>query len=144
MAGDGDDSLLLYGAATSSCSFRVRIALNLLGSVYKSEVVDAPKRSSAEFLQVNPQGLVPLLVHGSRRIGQSIAILEYLHDVFGIVAETKLLPEDPLEKARVRALALYVCCEIQPIQNTRLDTSLAEAVSPAELMYLCPAILIKD
>jgi maleylacetoacetate isomerase len=120
--------LILHGAATSSCSFRVRIALNFLGLNYQSLVVIGKDRSSEEHRRLNPQGLVPVLQHGSNKICQSIAIIEYLNDVFGAHSKVALLPDDPADKARVRSLALFICCDVQPLQNARLDTSLLEEV----------------
>ena len=73
-------SLTLHGTAWSSAAFRVRIALNLKGLAHKHAFVDLDRgqQSSAEYLAVNPHGLVPALVDGEVVLTQSMAILEYL------------------------------------------------------------------
>eukprot|EP00884_Botryococcus_braunii_P019298 jgi/Botrbrau1/6051/Bobra.0042s0034.3 len=121
---EAEDNLYsLFGAARSSCSFRVRIALNLLGLRYRNEACPPGERTTPAFRALNPQSLVPLLVGENIRIGQSVAIMEYLNELHGGDGAA-ILPDDPLERARVRSLALYVCCDIQPLQNTRIDKSL--------------------
>lgn len=116
--------LTLYSYWRSSAAYRVRIALNLKGLAYRQVPVhlvkDGGQQHAAEYRSLNPQGLVPLLVdeaNGGARISQSLAILEYLDEVFPVPA---LLPADPLERARVRALALHIACEIHPLNNLRV------------------------
>lgn len=65
---------------------------------------------------------------GDDRVGQSIAILEYLDDKFG-TKQHALLPSDPAGRARVRAISQFIVSEIQPLQNTRLDPELKRLVS---------------
>ncbi len=102
----------------SSCSYRVRIALNLKGLQYESAPVhlvrNGGEQYARQYLVMNPQGLVPTLEHDSLAISQSVAIIEYLEESF---AEPALLPADAPGRARVRALALLVACEIQPLNN---------------------------
>ncbi|TGS95193.1 maleylacetoacetate isomerase, partial [Mesorhizobium sp. M8A.F.Ca.ET.213.01.1.1] len=74
------------------------------------------------YLAVNPQGLVPALVlDGGRLLTQSLAIIEYLDE---IEPEPPLLPKDPFGRARVRMLAQIIACDIPPVNNLRVLTSL--------------------
>ncbi|MBA1261374.1 maleylacetoacetate isomerase [Stutzerimonas stutzeri] len=116
--------LTLYSYWRSSAAYRVRIALNLKGLAYRQVPVhlvrDGGEQRGEPYRALNPQQLVPLLVdegNGGARISQSLAILEYLDEVFPVPA---LLPADPLERARVRALALHIACEIHPLNNLRV------------------------
>ncbi|UUY06790.1 maleylacetoacetate isomerase [Pseudomonas sp. J452] len=116
--------LTLYSYWRSSAAYRVRIALNLKGLAYQQVPVhlvkDGGQQHSADYLALNPQGLVPLLVDAGNsgvRIGQSLAILEYLDEVFPVPA---LLPADPAQRAQVRALALHIACDIHPLNNLRV------------------------
>ncbi|MDA0424191.1 maleylacetoacetate isomerase [Stutzerimonas frequens] len=116
--------LTLYGYWRSSAAYRVRIALNLKGLAYRQVPVhlvkDGGQQRAADYRALNPQQLVPLLVdeaNGGARISQSLAILEYLDEVFPVPA---LLPADPVERARVRSLAMHIACEIHPLNNLRV------------------------
>jgi maleylacetoacetate isomerase len=113
--------LKLYGYFRSSAAYRVRIGLNLKGVDYESVPVDlrppANAQRSPAFLALNPQGLVPVLTDGERTITQSLAILEYLEE---IRPQPPLLPTAAADRAQVRALALAVCCDIHPLNNTRV------------------------
>ena len=116
--------LTLYGYWRSSAAYRVRIALNLKGLAYRQVPVhlvkDGGQQHVADYQALNPQGLVPLLVdeaNGRVRIAQSLAILEYLDEVFPVPA---LLPADPAQRAQVRALALHIACDIHPLNNLRV------------------------
>ncbi|MET0232589.1 MAG: maleylacetoacetate isomerase [Rhodanobacteraceae bacterium] len=112
----------LYSYWRSSAAYRVRIALNLKGLNYEIEPVhlvrDGGEQHSAEYRRVNPQELVPTLVDGRRVIRQSMAIIEYLDETYD--GETKLLPTTARDRARVRALAMLVACDIHPLNNTRV------------------------
>jgi maleylacetoacetate isomerase len=110
----------LYGYFRSSAAFRVRIALNLKGLDYESLSIHLRRheQSRADYLGVNPQGLVPALVEeGGRTLIQSLAIIEYLDETR---PEPPLLPKDPAGRARARALADIVACDIHPINNLRV------------------------
>lgn len=116
--------LKLYGYWRSSAAYRVRIALNLKGLAYEQVPVhllrDGGQQHGADYRALNPQGLLPLLVdeeNGGVRIAQSLAIIEYLEEIFPLPA---LLPGDPAERARVRALALHIACDIHPLNNLRV------------------------
>lgn len=114
--------LVLYSYWRSSAAYRVRIALNLKGLPYTIHpvhlVADGGQQHHADYAALNPQQLVPTLLDGRRVIPQSLAIIEYLEERYP--QTTPLLPRDARERARVRALALAVACEIHPIANLRV------------------------
>lgn len=112
--------LLLHGYFRSSAAWRVRIALNLKGVPYAQAFRHLRKgeQSTPDFLAKNPQGLVPAMdVAGGGTITQSLAIVEWLEET---QPGPKLLPADAWGRARVRALAEIVACDIHPIQNLRV------------------------
>ncbi len=109
----------LYGYYRSSASYRVRIALSLKGLDYHLQPVHLRRNEqrAPEFLACNPQGLVPALADDGAVLMQSLAIIEYLDER---VPEPPLLPEAPVDRAWVRALAQVVACDIHPINNLRV------------------------
>jgi maleylacetoacetate isomerase len=109
----------LYGYFRSSAAFRVRIALNLKGLVYEQASIHLRKNEQRrpEFLALQPQGLVPALEDGGAVFVQSLAIIEYLDETH---PAPPLLPATPAGRARVRALAQAVACDIHPIDNLRV------------------------
>jgi maleylpyruvate isomerase len=109
----------LYGYFRSSAAFRVRIALNLKNFDYEQVLVHLRRgeQSVGSFRAINPQGLVPALADDGRLLTQSLAIIEYLEETRPI---PPLLPPDPAGRARVRALALAVACDIHPLNNLRV------------------------
>ncbi len=121
----------LYGYFRSSATYRVRIALNLKSVAYDrvSIDLDGGEAGRAEYRALNPQGLVPVLIDNGRMLNQSLAILEYLEDTY---PDPPLLPRDPAERARVRALALMVACEIQPLDNLRVLNYLRDTLGVGE------------
>lgn len=112
-------SIILYDYWRSSASYRVRIALALKGIAYDRVAVDlvAGAQRSADYLALNPQGLVPALQIAGFVLTQSLAIIEYLDDTQPGPA---LLPSDPAGRARVRALSQAIACETHPISNLRV------------------------
>ncbi len=108
----------LYTFFRSSASFRVRIALNHKGLKYEHAGVSLPKGEHLEagYKSVNAQGLVPALEDGGRLLTQSLAIIEYLDEVY---PGPKLLPVAPLDRAYVRAFSQIIACEIHPLNNLR-------------------------
>jgi len=116
--------LVLHNYFRSSTSYRVRIALALKGVDYEyvPHHLRHGEHREAPYLAVNPQGLVPaLILEDGDMLSQSLAILEYLDETH---PEPPILPKDPLGRARVRMLAQMVACEIHPVNNLRILTSL--------------------
>src|SRR6266850_1782391 len=109
----------LYSYFRSSAAFRVRIALNLKGLSYDAAAIHLRRndQGAPDYRSVNPQGLVPALEDGGQTLIQSMAIIEYLDELH---PEPPLLPKDPAGRARVRALAGVVACDIHPINNLRV------------------------
>lgn len=99
----------------------MRIGLNLKGLDYSRHPVhlvrDGGQQHAADYVRLNPQRLVPTLVHGDHVLTQSLAILEYIEECF---PDPPLLPGDAPGRARVRALALAVACDIHPLNNLRV------------------------
>lgn len=114
--------LQLYSYFRSSASYRVRIALNLKGLPYEYVAVhllkDGGQQHSADYQRINPAELVPALVDDGHAIGQSLAIMEYLDETRPELPP--LLPRDAMGRARVRALAQSIACEIHPLNNLRV------------------------
>jgi maleylacetoacetate isomerase len=121
----------LYSYFRSSAAYRVRIALNLKSLPYeylpvhlvKGEQRDEPYRA------LNPQALVPLLVDDGESITQSMAIIEYLDEKF---PDPPLLPPTPEARARVRAIAQAIACDIHPLNNLRVLKYLTGTLSVSE------------
>jgi maleylpyruvate isomerase len=113
------EALVLHGYWRSGTSYRTRIALNLKGVPYEQLPVDlrAGEQKSAEYLALNPQGLVPALETPEGALTQSSAILEWLEERY---PEPPLLPQALGERATVRAMAMIVACDIHPLGNLRV------------------------
>jgi maleylacetoacetate isomerase len=126
-------NLELYSFWRSSASYRVRIALNLKALPYVMHAVnlvrDGGDQFSAAYREVNPQSRVPTLVHDGQRFTQSMAIIEYLDETF---PDHRLIPRDPVDRARVRMLSQIVACDIQPLQNTSTTRYLKETMHQDE------------
>jgi maleylacetoacetate isomerase len=116
------EGLKLFGYWRSSAVYRVRIALNLKGLSYETIPVhltqDGGQQHRAEFHELNPQELIPVLKDGERVIRQSLAIVEYLDETHEGVC--KLLPTTARDRARVRALSHLIACDIHPVNNLRV------------------------
>jgi maleylacetoacetate isomerase len=109
----------LYNYFRSSASYRVRIALALKGLDYDYQAVHLVRNEqfNESYAAVSAARLVPLLQDGDAVLSQSLAICEYLDETH---PEPPLLPRDALGRARVRALAYDVACEIHPLNNLRV------------------------
>lgn len=112
--------MILYGYNLSSASYRVRIALNLKKLPYTSVLKNlrAGEHRLSDFLSINMQGFVPALgLDDGAVLTQSVAIIEYLDEIH---PEPPLLPAEPLARARVRALAQAITCDLHPLNNLRV------------------------
>ncbi|WP_337840413.1 maleylacetoacetate isomerase [Rheinheimera sp.] len=111
----------LYSYWRSSAAFRVRIALALKGVTCEQVPVhllnNGGEQHSAAFQLQNPAELVPALELEQDTLNQSLAMIQYLDDLY---PEPALLPADPLQKAKVMALALDIACDIHPLNNLRV------------------------
>ncbi|WP_435100687.1 maleylacetoacetate isomerase [Arhodomonas sp. AD133] len=109
----------LYDYFRSTAAYRVRIALNVKGIDYESVPVNLRdgEQGGEGYAVVNPQHLVPVLEHEGRRLTQSLAICEYIDE---LQPSPALLPGDRAGRARVRAIAQSIACDIHPIDNLRV------------------------
>ena len=121
----------LYSYFRSSAAYRVRIALALKGLAYDYipiHLLKGEQRADA-YREVNPQALVPTLVDERGTWTQSLAIIEYLDEKH---PNPPLLPATAEERARVRAIALAIACEIHPLDNTRVLQYLMQTLGLGE------------
>jgi maleylacetoacetate isomerase/maleylpyruvate isomerase len=111
---------VLYGYWRSSAAYRVRIALHHKQLAFEQRPVSLIKgeQRSDDYLALNPQGLVPALSDRGALLTQSLAICEYLDEEYPDTL--RLLPHGPLDRARVRAMAQLVACDIHPLGNLRV------------------------
>ena len=112
--------MTLHGYFRSTAAWRVRIALALKGLPYDQAFhhLRRGEQRSPDFLELNPQGLVPALVVDTGDVlTQSLAIIEYLEETH---PEPPLLPSGPLRRAKVRAFSQAIACDIHPVQNLRV------------------------
>ncbi len=109
----------LYSYFRSSAAYRVRIALNLKGLDHELVPVDllAKRQRDPDYLRVNPMGLVPAFEDGDATIAQSLAIIEYLDDVY---PKRQIRSTDLTRRALDRSIALTVACDIHPLNNLRV------------------------
>jgi maleylacetoacetate isomerase len=110
----------LYSYFRSSAAYRARIALNLKGLAYETASIhltkDGGRQFSPEFKAINPQMRVPALeLPGGEILTQSLAIIDYLDEVY---PDPPFLPTDAVERAKVRAVAQIIACDIHPLNNT--------------------------
>lgn len=121
----------LYTYFRSSAAYRVRIALNLKGLTFESIPIhllqDHGQQHQDSYKAINPNALVPTLITDhDHAITQSLAIIEYLNDTY---PEPGLLPGDSLQRARVRAIAQSIACDIHPLNNLRVLQYLKDKLS---------------
>jgi maleylacetoacetate isomerase/maleylpyruvate isomerase len=124
---------VLHAYWRSSASYRVRIALNLKGIDHVIAPVhlvrDGGQQHGQAYRSLNPQGLVPTLEIDGQVISQSMAMLEYLEETR---PEPPLLPEDAPGRARVRAIAQAIACDIHPLNNLRVLKYLVSELGTSE------------
>jgi maleylpyruvate isomerase len=123
--------LKLYSYFRSSAAYRARIALNLKGLAYDYVPVHLRKgeQRADAYRAINPQALVPALVDERGTFVQSLAIIEYLEERY---PQPPLLPKSAEARARVRAIALAISCDIHPLDNTRVVQYLTRTLEVTE------------
>ncbi|MBJ3774163.1 maleylacetoacetate isomerase [Acuticoccus mangrovi] len=121
--------MILYDYWRSSAAYRVRIALNLLDMKYELVPVDltAGEQRSAAHLARNPQGLVPALEIDGVMMTQSLAIIEYLDET----RSAGFRPAEPVERAKVRAIAYAIAMDLHPICNLSVAQAAVKASNGA-------------
>jgi maleylpyruvate isomerase len=127
----------LYTYFRSSAAYRVRIALNLKGLDYEALPVHLLRNGGEQltdaYRAINPSALLPTLDDDGAVIGQSLAIIEYLEETR---PQVPLLPVDPADRARVRALALTVAADTHPLGNLRVLKYLKHDLNVSEEVKL--------
>lgn len=115
------DDIVLYTYWRSSASYRVRLALGFKRLNYTPKCIHlihaGGEHRQPAYLELNPQALVPTLIHQGQVLTQSLAIIEYLDECF---PQIPLLPDSPLARARARAIAQAIACDIAPLPNLRV------------------------
>jgi glutathione S-transferase len=132
---------VLYNAPQSTCSQRVRYTLHVKGKAFEEHKLDLFKgdQLKPEYLAINPNGVVPTLVHDGAPVTDSAVIMEYLEDIFGGVAP--LRPSDPLKVAEMRSMMRFI--DEVPTPAVRVPSyNLAflphfQAMSDEEFQALC-------
>ena len=133
--------MTLYSFFRSSAAYRVRIALNLKSLGYETIAIhlqkDGGRNKRPEFRAINPLMRVPALALDSGEVlTQSLAIIEYLDEIH---PQPPLLPRDPVARAKARALAQLIACDIHPLNNVRplryLKSELGQGQSKIDAWY---------
>ncbi|MGV3512205.1 MAG: maleylacetoacetate isomerase [Novosphingobium sp.] len=113
------EALVLHGYWRSTASWRVRIALGLKHVNWQTQSHDlrTGEQGQADYLALNPQGFVPTLEVGGTPLTQSLAIIEWLEETY---PDPPLLPGNAFLRARIRAFAQVIACDIHPVQNLKV------------------------
>jgi len=126
--------ITLYSYWRSTAAYRIRIALNIKQVAYTQQSVnlvrDGGEQHEAEYRNINPQGLVPSIVHGDVKISQSIAILEYLEEKYP--QKVALLPKTLEQRAFVRQLCQIIASDLHPLNNLRVLQYLSNSLKVDE------------
>lgn len=136
--------MILHGYFRSTASWRVRIALGLkrLEAVQVAHHLRKGEQRAPDYLVLNPQGLLPSFVTDDGAVlTQSLAIIEYLDEVS---PEPSLLPADPVQRAKVRAVAQAVACDIHPVQNLKVLQRLRDLGLGEEVVQAWAATVIEE
>ena len=136
--------MILHGYFRSTASWRVRIALGLKGleAVQVSHHLRKGEHRLPAFLALNPQGLLPALeTDDGQVLTQSLAIIEYLDE---FLPEPALLPRNSVQKAKVRAVAQIVACDIHPVQNLKVLQGLRDLGHSEDQVQKWAARTIED
>jgi maleylpyruvate isomerase len=123
--------LQLYSYYRSSAAYRVRIALELKQLNWTKLPINLLKgeHKQADYLQINPQGLVPTLETAEGTITQSLAMIEYLDEMY---PQISLMPKAAIDRAHVRSMAYQIAMEIHPLNNPRVTQYLTSKLTAAE------------
>ena len=136
--------MILHGYFRSTASWRVRIALGLKGleGVQVIHHLRKGEQRAPDYLALNPQGLLPAFVTDDGAVlTQSLAIIEYLDEVS---LTPSLLPIDPVQRAKVRAVAQAIACDIHPVQNLKVLQRLRDFGLAEEQVQAWAATVIEE
>lgn len=123
---------VLYSSWRSSCSYRVRICLNLKNIKFELKPVDSSRLASSAGVVTytqNPMNYVPAIDINGKTLIESMAIMEYLEEVF---PEKPLMPKDSFNRAQVRAICGIIVAGIQPLQNTSVLNKIGDLTNKEE------------
>ncbi|MEI7530358.1 MAG: maleylacetoacetate isomerase [Betaproteobacteria bacterium] len=124
-------AVTLYGFWRSLAAFRVRAALNYKGVAFEEKIIDLAKgdQFSASYHELNPQHVIPLLDHDGKHITQSLAILEYINQIW---PNNPLLPQDPYQQAYVRSISQITIADTHPLVVPRVRNYLGKTFGQDE------------